>query len=109
MERSFSDLSRFPAVPVFGGWPRAGLVFDFSGGYGHRRMSSNRTRSLSSPSSQSAAHLSREHWARVSTTGSPIVSLCGFLQPDLVVVSLGGLNLKRLRISTGVVFTFGGF
>jgi hypothetical protein len=30
-------------------------------------------------------------------------------QSDLIVVSLGGLNLKRLRISTGVVFTFDGF
>ncbi len=31
------------------------------------------------------------------------------LQPDLVVVSLGDLNLRRLRISAGIVFTFDGF
>jgi hypothetical protein len=29
------------------------------------------------------------------------------LQPDLVVTHLGGLNWKNLRLSTGVVFTFG--
>lgn len=139
--------------------PRAGLVFDFSGNYGHRRM----TPTAFQPRETRAGAV-RQHtvllgpeirlFTRNRLTANaraligavyvdalklpltdpqplfteftigrakPLAGALGvtldyritdrlsvrLLQPDLIVVSLGSLNLKRLRISTGIVFTFG--
>ena len=167
---SAANLNGWNAAVKLNFRPRAGLIFDFSGGYGHRRMTPADFRPR-----ETLPGAVREHTVLLGpeirlfkinrltanaraligavyvdtlnlplkepfrpgppTDPQPLVTqftigrakpLAGalggsldyritdrlsvrLLLPDLVVVSLGGLNLKRLRISTGVVFTFAGF